>query len=82
MLIFSNTEIRFCKLIGGDVEVVVIHKDPLLTGVGGMLMPRKGDPVEVECSNADECSHACRDCVWALGVMKTTNDPLDLRISF
>ncbi len=82
MLTFTNTETRFCKLIGRDVEVLITHRDPLLTGIGGLLMPRKSGPTEVECPNAPLCLEEGRNCVWAQGVYKTTHDPLDLRIHF
>lgn len=82
MLTFTNTERRQCKLKCVEVEILITHRDPLLTGIGGLLMPRKSGPVEVECPNASACMAEGRDCVWALGVLKTTNDPLDLRIDF
>ncbi len=82
MLTFTNTERRQCRLKCVEVEILITHRDPLLTGIGGLLMPRKSGPVEVECPNAAVCLEEGRDCVWALGVLKTTNDPLDLRIEF
>ena len=82
MLTFTNTEIRFCRLIASDVEIIITHRDPLLTGIGGLLMPRKADPIEVDCPNALVCAGEGRDCVWALGALKTMNDPFDLKIAF
>lgn|GEM_PF-2392835 len=80
MLVFTNTEKRLCKLTAREVEIVISHKDTLLTGVGGMLMPRHHGPIEVKCPFADECISQERDCVWAVGIMQSTNDPLDLKI--
>lgn len=82
MLTFTNIETRHCRLIGAEVEVLITHRDPLLTGVGGLLMPRKAGPIEVDCPNASQCKDAGLDCVWAQGVLKTINDPLELRIKF
>jgi len=80
VLVFTNTEKRLCKLTAREVEIVISHKDTLLTGVGGMLMPRHHGPVDVKCSHAEECQSKDIDCVWAVGVMRSTNDPLDLKI--
>jgi hypothetical protein len=82
MLTFTNTETRFCSLIASDVEIIITHRDPLLTGIGGLLMPRKAGPIEVDCPNATACSEKGMDCVWAIGVLKTINDPLNLKITF
>lgn len=82
MLVFTNTEKRLCKLTAREVEIVISHTDTLLTGVGGMLMPRHHGPIEVKCPYAEECSSQGLDCVWAVGVMRSTNDPLGLNIKF
>lgn len=82
MLVFTNTEKRQCRLTTREVEIVISHKDTLLTGVGGMLMPRHHGPIEVKCPYAPECLELELDCVWAVGVMRSTNDPLDLNIKF
>jgi len=80
VLVFTNTEKRLCKLTAREVEIIISHKDTLLTGVGGMLMPRHHGPIEVKCPCAEECLSQERDCVWAVGVMQSTNDPLSLNI--
>jgi len=78
----TNTETRLCKLTCREVTVVILHKDPLMTGVGGMLMPRHAGPLEVDCPLSEQCALEKLDCVWALGVMRSKNDRLDLKTRF
>ncbi len=82
MLTITNTETRLCILTQREVVVVISHKDTLLTGLGGMLVPRHPGAVEVDCPYAAECAEASRNCVWALGTMKSINDPLGLKVRF
>lgn len=80
MLVFTNTETRLCRLVCQEVTVVITHKDPLLTGVGGMLIPRHAGALDVRCPHAGECAGVSRDCVWAVGIMRSKNDPIGLKV--
>ncbi len=80
MLVFTNTETRLCRLVCLEVTVVITHKDPLLTGVGGMLIPRHAGALDVRCPHAGECAEVSRDCVWAVGIMRSKNDPIGLNV--
>lgn len=81
MIISHGTHSRHCKEIGKSVQVTVRMRLPMQRGLGGMLRPKMGGFTEIICENHESCLKAMRNCVWALGSLKSKNDPIDMKIS-
>lgn len=69
-----------CAEIGKPVRITIETRLPMQRGLGGVLRPKKGGYSDVHCENAETCQESGRDCIWAVGSMKSTRDPLKLNI--
>lgn len=69
-----------CVEVGRPVRITIETRLPMQRGLGGVLRPKRGGYSDVLCENADTCKAADRDCIWAVGSMKSSRDPLNLNI--
>ncbi len=81
MIIGLRSQTQTCSLLGTEVHVKIESRLPMQRGLGGVLRPKTGGYMNVECERADECEKENRDCVWAIGTMRSHNDPLNLKIT-
>jgi len=80
MIISHNTQTRHCSEIDAPVRVTIKTKLPMQRGLGGMLRPKKGGFTQVTCEFEEQCKTERRDCVWAVGAMRSKRDPIELNI--
>ncbi len=69
-----------CQETGRTVRITIETRLPMQRGLGGVLRPKKGGYSDVICENADACKLEDRNCIWAVGSMKSGRDPLSLNI--
>ncbi|MEP0814942.1 MAG: hypothetical protein HRF49_09800 [bacterium] len=79
MFITQCIQAKHCRETGLDVRMTIETRLPMQSGLGA-LGPKRGGYTDVECERSQRCAEEGRDCIWAVGSMRSTRDPLGLGI--
>jgi hypothetical protein len=81
MIIGLRTQTCQCPEAGCEVRIKIETRLPMQRGLGGVMRPKQGGFTNVDCERSDACEAEGRNCVWAVGIMRSKNDPLGLNIA-
>ena len=81
MIIGLRTQTCQCPEAGCEVRIKIETRLPMQRGLGGVLKPKLGGFTHVECERMEKCEAEEKNCVWAVGTMRSNNDPLGLNVA-